>query len=471
MSKDLAELPVLIVDDEHLIAMSFDRMLQSGGFSQSILCHDGRDVLPTLRDIDIGVILLDLKFPHMRGDELIPLLSEQYPEVPVIVVTGSNEVKTAVNCMKHGAYDYLSKPVDQDQLILTVRRAYELRTLRDEYHRFREISGSGALSNPEAFSDIVAGSEKMHALFQYAEVIAPSLEPVLITGDTGVGKELVAKSIHRASGLKGPFVALNVAGLDTNLFSDTLFGHVKGAFTDAHESRKGLVERASGGTLFLDEIGDLSRECQTKLLRLLQEREYYALGSNSLHRSRARIIVATNCDLEELQKSGKFRKDLYFRIRTHQVHVPALRERNGDIPILLDHFLEKAAKSLGKTKPTPSSGLIDLLRAYDYPGNVRELEIMVFDAVSRHRGGMLATESFRTHIHGHDSGFPGQPNGNAVDVERPFALYTRLPTLRAATESLISEALDRANGNQTVAAGLLGMTRAALNKRLTRAKK
>lgn len=471
MTAKLDELPVLIVDDEHTILKSFDRMLRSGGFPQRLLCDDSREVLSTLRDIDIGVILLDLEMPHFRGDELIPLLSEQYPEIPVIVITGTNEVKTAVRCMKQGAYDYMAKPLHPDQLVMTVRRAYEMRALREEYQRFREISQSGTLSNPEAFSDMVGGSEKMHALFQYAEVIAPSSKPVLITGDTGVGKELVAKAIHRASGLKGPFVALNVAGLDDNLFSDTLFGHVKGAFTNAHELRKGLVERASGGTLFLDEIGDLSMECQIKLLRLLQEREYYPLGSNMLYHSHARIIVATNRDLDELQQRGRFRKDLYYRLRTHQVQVPPLRDRRTDIPGLLDYFLEKAAKSLEKTKPTPSGGLIDLLVAYDFPGNVRELESMVFDVMSQHTGGILTTQYFRDHIGNRDSGTRDQMNGEAVDAEHPFAQYNRLPTLRLATESLIAEALSRANGNQTVAADLLGMTRTALNKRLTRARK
>jgi len=299
-------------------------------------------------------------------------------------------------------------------------------------------------------------------LFQYIEVLAGTAQPVLIMGETGVGKELFARTIHAVSGLKGPFIAVNVAGLDDTVFSDTLFGHVRGAFTGADKDREGLIAKASGGTLLLDEIGEINIASQLKLLRLLQEGDYYPLGSDTPKKSTARIVAATNKSLSDLVDRGVFRNDLYFRLRGHQIAAPPLRERMEDIPLLFDRFLEEAAQALNKKKPAVPPELFTLLATYNFPGNVRELKSMVYDALARHRTSVLSTESFRAII----------LSEHAVDshVKQNGVLGTadRLPTLREAEDGLITEALRRSAGNQSIAASLLGINRSTLNKRLNR---
>ncbi len=235
----------------------------------------------------------------------------------------------------------------------------------------------------------------MRSTFKYIESIAVTSQPVLITGKTGVGKELIARTIHRLSGRKGTLAAVNVTGLDDTTFSDTLFDHKRGAFTGADRVRAGLIEKAANGTLFLDETGDLHPTSQVKLLRLLQEREYYPLGADVPRPSNARIVVATNRDLLALQASGTFRADLYYRLLLHRINVPPLRERRDDIPLLVEFFLQRAADELGKTKPTPPPELFILLALYDFPGNIRELQTMIFDAVSRHESWKLSLTGFK----------------------------------------------------------------------------
>ncbi len=321
------------------------------------------------------------------------------------------------------------------------------------------------IKKPEAFAEIITNSKEMLSIFIYIESIAQSSQPVLITGETGVGKELIARSIHSLSGLKGRFITVNVAGLDDNLFSDALFGHIKGAFTGADKVRRGLVEKASGGTLFLDEIGDLSPASQVKLLRLLQEGEYLPLGQDEPKKTDVRIVAATNQDLWELQEAGKFRKDLNFRLRIHQIHVLPLRERKDDIPLLVDHFLDKAARALKKKKPTLPKDLFKLLGTYSFPGNIRELQAMVFDAVSRHKARILSLKVFKSHI-------AREKKYRIVSTEvelKETALLTfsnNLPTIKQATQLLVDEAMKRAEGNQSIAAGMLGVSHQALSKRL-----
>jgi DNA-binding NtrC family response regulator len=316
-----------------------------------------------------------------------------------------------------------------------------------------------------AFGEIVTADPKMMTLFRYSEAIAPSIQPVLITGESGTGKELFANAIHNLSKRSGNLVTVNVAGLDDSLFTDTLFGHAKGAFTTADRKREGMVSAATNGTLFLDEIGDLSIASQVKLLRLLQDGSYYAIGSDIVQRSTARIIVATNSNIAKDTDTGKFRKDLYFRLRTHQVDIPPLRARSEDIGLLLEYFVARAARSLGKPYPRIPQKLVELLKSYGWPGNVRELEGMCFDAVARLEGSTLSIEQFRLT----DSVTDLDSHGGIVDTDF-VRLLNRLPTLEAAEESLIAEALRRASGNQTLAAEILGISRQALNKRLNRPK-
>ena len=306
----------------------------------------------------------------------------------------------------------------------------------------------------------------MRSIFQYIESISVSPQPILITGETGVGKELVSKAIHRLSQRKGTFVPVNVAGLDDNVFADTLFGHRKGAFTGADQARNGLVEQASGGTLFLDEIGDLSPVSQVKLLRLLQDGEYFPLGSDVGKRSDARVVVATNQNIQALQESGKFRKDLYYRLCCHQIHLPPLRERREDLPVLLDHFIEKASETLGKKKPTPPGELLALLSTYGFPGNVRELQSIILDAVSSHKSGKLSMEGFKSYLRQKQPTLEADPKHLSQGERFLVSFSEPLPTLKQTEQLLISEAMKRARRNQATAAQLLGITRQALNKRL-----
>jgi DNA-binding NtrC family response regulator len=347
-----------------------------------------------------------------------------------------------------------------------VTRALEQEQLRKELSHLKDRVLSRKLAHPQAFAEIVTGNSKMWAIFQYIEAFAATSYPAVITGETGVGKELIARAIHKVSGRKGDFIAVNVAGLDDNMFTDTLFGHRAGAFTGADKVRAGIIEKAAAGTLFLDEIGDLGPASQVKLLRLLQEKEYYPLGSDEPKRSDARIIVATNQDLDAAQEEGRFRKDLYYRLRSHHVCVPPIRERKDDLPLLLDHFLERTALELGKKKPTHPAELITLLANYHYPGNVRELEVMVRDAVASHTSGVLSMNVFRKTI-GNQLNEVHLRNGEFREKAQDLLTeLRRLPTMHQMGDLLIMEALRRSDGNQSIAAQLIGISRQTLNRRL-----
>ncbi|QSV45936.1 sigma-54-dependent transcriptional regulator [Geobacter benzoatilyticus] len=456
---------ILLVDDEPAWLRSLSLTLESSaGITNTSLCQDSRQVLGLLDGGGIGLVLLDLTMPHLSGEEVLKEISERHPAVAVIVISGLNQVETAVRCMKSGAFDYFVKTDEEDRIVGGVLRAVRMMELQRENLEMSSRLVSGELRHPEAFTGIVTGDRSMLALFSYVEAVAKSPQPLLITGESGVGKELVARAAHRLSGCRGKLVTVNVAGLDDTVFADTLFGHVRGAFTGAEQARRGMVEEAADGTLFLDEIGDLSIPSQVKLLRLLQEGEYFPLGSDLPKRLRARVIVATHQDLPAREGTGAFRRDLYYRLRTHQVHVPPLRERRGDIPLLLDHFLEEAARDLGKKKPTPPQGLAQFLSTYGFPGNVRELKAMVYDAVSVHRDRMLSMDSFVKAVERAAPQAGGAPS--PAPRQNPFSGFAELPTFGDAAGFLVMEALERAGGNQTLAARLLGISQPALSKRL-----
>ena len=460
------QLPVMLVDDEAQALTSFEVTLRSAGVNHIMTCGDSREVMSVLGRQEIEIMLLDLWMPHLSGEELLRQIAAEYPDVPVVIVTGADDVETAVTCMKQGALDYIVKPVEKSRLVSSVKRGIELRELHRENQLLKARVLSDRVSRPEAFADIVTLSPAMRAVFQYAEAVAPSPRPVLVTGETGVGKELVARALHVLSGRKGGFVPVNVAGLDDHVFADTLFGHKKGAFTGAMEGRPGLLEQAASGTLFLDEIGDLSAVSQVKLLRLLQDGEYLPLGSDVAKRSDARILVATNQDLEAARNSGRFRKDLYYRLCGHHIHIPPLRDRPEDLAVLLDHFLGKAAESLGRKKPTPPDELTKLLAVYHFPGNVRELESMVYNAVSLHGSGKLSMEAFKAEIFKRQPGLAGAVEPKPDETASQLVFPEQLPTLRQIEQLLVDEALRRSGGNQSIAAAMLGITRQALNKRL-----
>lgn len=461
-----ADLPIMIVEDEPDVLESLELVLDSGGFSRIIPCRDSRHLLNIMeKQSDIEVILLDLLMPYVKGWELLPVLSEKYPHIPVIVVTALDELETAVSCMKAGAFDYLVKPIETMRLLTCVRRAFEKRSAHRENMALKRQILSDAPEHPKAFEKIITRNNNMMAIFKYIEAVAPSPEPVLITGETGVGKELVARAVHRVSLVKGPFVGVNIAGLDDLNFSDTLFGHRKGAFTGADTAREGLVKKSADGTLFLDEISDLSRKSQIKLLRLLQEKEYFQLGSDLPLKSRARILAASNLDLEDLIEKNSFRRDLYFRLKTHQITLPPLRRRMEDLPLLTDHFIKTACRRMNLALCDTPPGLINLLRGYGFPGNVRELESMIFDSVSGSGNGEISLERIEKWI----AKSPSHSTGGTTFTTGPDTLFTNadpLPTLKQATQELVAEAMRRAGNNQTVACRFLGISQPALSKRL-----
>lgn len=455
---------ILLVDDEPDWLYSMGISLERAGITNILTCSDSRQVLDILAAHRVGVLLLDLTMPHLSGEELLCRITEEHPEVTVIIISGMNQLETAVNCMRAGAFDFHVKTAEELRIINGVRRAVHQQELRLENREMRRRFLHDRLEHPEAFGCLVTADKGMRSIFQYIEAIAASSQPVLISGESGVGKELVVRALHQLSRRKGELVAVNVAGLDDSMVADTLFGHVKGAFTGAGDARPGVIERTGEGTLFLDEIGDLSTASQIKLLRLLQEGEYYPVGSDRPRRMRARVVVATHQDLALRQKTGEFRKDLYFRLRAHHVHIPPLRLRRDDIPLLLDHFLAAAADEYGRKKPTVPRELAQLLAAYDFPGNVRELKAMVYDAVSSHQGGVLSLAAFTRAIGERPAdASPAQENDPGAN---PFFWSERLPGFNEVIDLLVAEAIRRAQGNQSIAARLLGVSQPTLSKRL-----
>jgi DNA-binding NtrC family response regulator len=454
-------MPILIVDDEPSAIKALEWSLRAQGMDNLQSCLDGAQALEVIDKQEIEVLLLDLNMPRINGREVLQKVTQDHPEVPVIIITAVDDVETAVQCVKEGAFDYLVKPGDQERLRLSVQRAVEMRDLRRQVGNLQRRLLAEGLQDPSLFTEIVTRDQSMMNVFRYVEAIAPTPCAVLITGETGTGKELIARALHRASGRSGDFVAVNVAGLDDALFSDAIFGHTKGAFTGAVQDRQGLVETAQGGTLFLDEIGDLSVPSQVKLLRLLQEHEYFAVGSDVPKRSEVRVVVATSLNLEQLETSGRFRRDLFYRISSHHVHLPPLRERCGDLPLLVHHFLDQTARLLRRERPDVAPSFLHLLERYAFPGNVRELQSLIQDSLSRHSVGPLSPKLLQGRLRKTDLREDG------FDTTRPSLLFPgTLPTIKQAVDLLVTEAMARTKGSQRAAARLLGISQPALSMRL-----
>jgi DNA-binding NtrC family response regulator len=407
--------------------------------------------------------------PKISGIALLEEISRKKPGISVIVVTAEQQIETAIECMKLGAIDYLTKPVVIKRFIASINRALDIYTLNEEIVAATKTSEKELGATASLVPSIITQNREMLSLIKYVGIVAESFQPILITGETGVGKELFAQAIHTLSKRTGVFVSVNVAGLDDTLFSDTLFGHRKGSYTGAISDRDGLIKKAARGTLFLDEIGDLNELSQIKLLRLLQENEYYPIGSDIPVQNNARLLVATNQNLKQRMIEGKFRKDLYYRLCSHQVNIPPLRSRLDDIPLLLNHYLSEYTNSQGKNRFTYRKELVNLLSTYDFPGNVRELQAMILDVVTRSTDGKIHVSAFKELIC-REKGTQFDDTDISSEVDFNPITFTRFPTIKEAETELIRRALEISSNNQGIAAQMLGITRQALNNRLRRSK-
>ena len=458
------EKPVYIIDDEQFILQSLSAVLRSSGINNIVKCSDSRKVLGLIEETPPSIVLLDLTMPHLSGEELLPAIKEMYPDVPVLVITGVNELSTAVECMKKGASDYLVKAIENTKLTAAVRKSLSINELKEENVLLKKSLLSDDDEVDDSFKNIVTVSRSMKSVFKYLTIISRTNQTVLIRGETGTGKELTAEAVHKASGRSGAFVSVNAAGLDDAMFSDTLFGHKKGAYSGAENSRPGLIEKAAGGTLFLDEIGDLSPGSQVKLLRLLEKGEYYALGSDTLKLADCRIVAATNCDLSALMAEGSFRKDLYYRLSANEVVLPPLRMRRGDIPVLVRHFTEKTASEYKQDIPEISGSFMKKICSLELPGNVRELITIINRCFSFADDGRF-TGSLLSEVK--PDAADSEPAVSETADSNVF-FPEELPALKEWTNLLIDEALRRTGGNITAAADILGISQPALSKRLAR---
>ncbi|MDT8420052.1 MAG: sigma-54 dependent transcriptional regulator [Desulfuromonadales bacterium] len=459
---------IVLVDDETSELQAYSFLLNSMGVQNITTISDSRKVIDSLQAIPFPIVFLDLNMPHLSGQQLLRQIKTEFPQIPVIILTANSEIETAVECLKLGAHDYLLKPISMNTFGSALRSAMEIGALRNEVMSLKGVSFGASTEYHPAFADIVTQSPVMHRLFRYVEAIAPSGQPVLIQGETGSGKELLAKATHRISGVPGEFIAVDVSGLDDTLFADTLFGHAKGAYTGANTVRSGLLEKAAEGTVFLDEIGDLSELSQVKLLRLLQEGIYYPLGSDQPKQCRARVIAAANKDLSRMAMQNEgFRMDLYYRLSTHLVKVPPLRERKEDIPLLAEHLISEAASGMGKRTPSLHDQAMHLLLRQPFRGNIRELKTYLFDAVARCLTDEIPEQLIAERLPS-EKPYPEGEMQTKADLEKIFGSF---PALDELIEYAINQALQSTGNNQSQAAKLLGISKQALHKRLKNRRK
>jgi DNA-binding NtrC family response regulator len=446
---------ILITDDEQQIRRILSVMLREHGYEVAE-AETGERAVEMGAEFRPDLALLDINMPGMDGIATLRTLLEQNPKLDCIMMTAYGTIRSAVEAMRIGAFDYLTKPFDNDELLLIINRALELRRLSSEVEELR-----AELSTRYGFNEIVGISNKLQAVFRQMAKVAPIDATVLIEGESGTGKEMVARAIHRKS-LRSPkpFVAVNCGAIPQALFESEFFGHERGAFTDAREARMGRFEQAQGGTLFLDEVGELPLETQVKLLRALQEKEITRVGGRASIKLDVRVIAATNVDLERAVASGRFREDLYWRLNVVKLTLPPLRERREDIPLIIDHLMERFNRELGLNVSALSTDARRLLEMFDWPGNVRELENAVCSAMIMSEGGTVTARDLPPRIRGeaetttHTAGARDITKGTISDA------------VREATEKLekmmIVSRLAEFNGNRTATADSLGISRKTL---------
>ncbi len=467
-----AEADVLIVEDDEGLAELLVDELDGEGYGVRLV-GTVSEAQEEIRNRQPDLILTDLRLPGEDGTALLEWVRE-LPEPPaLILITAFGTVRQAVESLKAGADDFLTKPLDLDHLKVTLERALETRRLRAEVRRFREALQEGG------FHGMLGRSPQFQELAESVKRVARGSGAVLITGESGVGKELVARAVHAESPRsEAPFLAVNCAGIPEHLLESEFFGHEKGAFTGATSSRDGLFVQADGGTLLLDEIGEMSLDLQAKLLRVLEEGRVRPVGGNREHRVDVRILAATNRDLEEALEEKRFRKDLFYRLQTFQLHVPRLRDREGDLELLVGHFVSRVAARQGRRVPRLSRGVLERLQDYPFPGNVRELENVLERAVTFCEGDVVTLDHLpeRVRLRAEpepvgESGHPGAAERTGAATAAPvlFPADGEILPLRDMEARYIHWVLDRVGGNKRRAASLLGIGRRTLYRRLEEA--
>jgi two-component system, NtrC family, response regulator HydG len=445
-------LRVLVIDDERDHAETVAEILEDGGYSCAV-ATSGKEGARRIQAEDFDLVLTDLRMGDLDGMAIVRLVKE-HGDMLVMVISGSNDVKKAVEALREGASHYILKPVSKEELLAVVNKSADelrrLRTIRELHKQLDERFG---------FEGVIGNSPKMRELIERVKAFAPTKATVLIFGENGTGKELVAKAIHTNSPRKSkPFVAMNCAALNENLLDDEMFGHEAGAFTGADKLRKGKFEYANGGTLFLDEVGDMPAALQAKLLRVLENGEVTRIGSNETIKVDVRLVAATNRDLEQMIKDGKFRQDLYYRLRVGLLRIPPLRERGKDVVLLTTHFLEEFARRYGKKPPRVSNAVWAAFKAYPWPGNVRELRNQVESMVIQDQDGVLDLDDLQE----------GDPLRAAADqgsaATGPDHLVGR--PLTEVERYYAEKALEMAGGNREEAARMLGIGERTLYRQI-----
>jgi DNA-binding NtrC family response regulator len=439
---------LLLVDDETALLRSVSLSLEMAGLGPVLACDDPRTALRQLEARDVRAVVTDLAMPGMDGRELLARVRADHPDVPVLVMTGSNDLDLAVRCMQEGALDYLVKPVPDERLVSAVRRAFELRQMQQDIDRLaRQLARPGKAGG--RFPAILTQDAAMSSVLDHVLAFAPSMVPVLIAGEVGTGKSLLAAELHRVSGRPGPLVVATIGGVPWEQARPMLFA----------AGREGRVQAAAEGTLVLEGVDELDAATQVALLQLLDDGSYMPVGAATIRRNRARIVATCTHPLAEVMQAGRLRKDLFHRLHRQVPPLSPLRERLEDLPLLLPHFLGLAARALGRNTPTVPPDLYKLLRTHAFPGNLHELAGMCQEAVARHRGRMLATRVFREHIEAaRGQGIAQVTPGDGAWPAGP------LPHFRESHRALLIEAMRRAGGNQSVACGLLGMKRSTFNR-------
>jgi len=454
---------ILLVDDEaswlRTLAVTLNRLVPE---AQVDTCVDSRQVVNRLAVSDYALVLLDLTMPFHSGEELLEMIRCDFPKTRVIIVTGVNEVDTAVRCIKNGAYDYFIKTDNVDDLARTVRRALEVVGLERNYLRIKESFLSRTLSQPEAFNNILTCEPALLDQFRYLEAVALSPEPILIFGESGTGKDEFAKSCHQLCCPDAPFINVNLAGIGTDAFELQLFGQLHTHEDGQVSAQAGVLHQVNSGLLYLNEIGDLPLEAQAKLVDVIEHKQYYPIGSDRPYPVNCRIITSTQNDLLTLNQAGKFRSDLLYRLRSHKIKLPPLRDRTLDLSMLINHFISLAAEEMGLDAPQQPGNLASQLADYAFPGNLHELKGMVFDAVSRSDGVQLNTSPFMEAIK--------EQKGDHEAPQNTLVFPKSLPTLAEMSNALINEAMSRTANNQTAAAQMLGISQSALSRRMTKEK-